>query len=96
MEPSQLSARERIIDAATDIFGTHGFKAATLRAIANLAGVNVAAVNYYFGDKQGLYGEVVQGTGRRFCHRSLLYKRGREDRPRGAHHAGDPRSQRRR
>lgn len=60
MEPSQLSARERIIDAATDIFGTHGFKAATTRAIANLAGVNVAAVNYYFGDKQGLYGEVIE------------------------------------
>lgn len=60
MEPSQLSARERIIDAATDIFGTHGFKAATIRAIANLAGVNVAAVNYYFGDKQGLYGEVIE------------------------------------
>ncbi len=60
MEPSQLSARERIIETATDIFGENGYKSTTIRMIAGRAEVNVAAVNYYFGDKQGLYAEVIE------------------------------------
>ncbi len=60
MEQNQISARERIIETATDIFGRNGFKATTIRMIAAEAGVNVAAVNYYFGGKEGLYAEVIE------------------------------------
>jgi AcrR family transcriptional regulator len=60
MEQAQLSARERIIEKATDIFGEHGFKATTVRMIAAEADVNVASINYYFKDKEGLYNEVIE------------------------------------
>jgi TetR/AcrR family transcriptional regulator, regulator of cefoperazone and chloramphenicol sensitivity len=53
--------RERIIDAAEKIFGRKGFKAATVREICKTAGVNLAAVNYYFGNKTELYRVVVSG-----------------------------------
>ena len=49
------SAKERLLDAATDIFGMYGYEAATTRMIAREAGVNIAAIPYYFGGKEGLY-----------------------------------------
>lgn len=60
MDPSQLSTRERIIEYAGDIFGKNGFKSTTIRMIATAADVNVAAINYHFRDKDGLYAEVIE------------------------------------
>lgn len=54
-----ITSRMRIIAAAGRIFGRKGFKAATVREICKSADVNLAAVNYYFGDKAGLYRTVV-------------------------------------
>jgi len=48
-------ARERILEAALKAFGTAGFKGATTRQIAEDAGVNLPALTYYFGGKEGLY-----------------------------------------
>lgn len=60
MDQTQRSTRERIIEFAGDIFGQKGFKETTIRAIAEAADVNVAAINYHFRDKEGLYTEVIE------------------------------------
>lgn len=49
------TTRERLLAAALDIFGNAGFEGASTRRIAEAAGVNLQAINYYFGSKQGLY-----------------------------------------
>ena len=51
-------ARTRILDTAEDLFAQAGPAAVTLRSIAASAGVNVAAVNYYFGSKEKLFEEM--------------------------------------
>ena len=52
--------RERILLAAGREFAERGYDAATIRDICAAAAVNVAAVNYYFGDKRRLYIESVK------------------------------------
>ena len=51
--------RDRLLEAAGSEFAAHGFEGATVRAICDRAGVNLAAVNYHFGDKERLYEAVV-------------------------------------
>ena len=50
-----VQARERILGAALRLFVDKGLAQASVRDIARAAGVNVAAIAYYFGDKAGLY-----------------------------------------
>jgi len=52
--------RERLLEAGQRLFADRGFKKVTVREICREAGANVAAVNYHFGDKLGLYREVLQ------------------------------------
>lgn len=48
-------ARERLLQAALAVFGETGFEAASTRRLAEAAGVNLAAIPYYFQSKHGLY-----------------------------------------
>ena len=51
--------RQKILNTAGAQFADKGYKGTTIREICRKAGVNVASVNYYFGDKETLYREVV-------------------------------------
>ena len=55
-----LGARARLLDAAAEIFGTYNLEGATTRQLAEHAGVNQAAIPYYFGGKEGLYFAVIE------------------------------------
>src|SRR6202008_1747229 len=52
---SGLDAKQRLIKAGLEIFGTFNLEGATTRQLAERAGVNQAAIPYYFGGKEGLY-----------------------------------------
>jgi AcrR family transcriptional regulator len=58
-EASEEKTRDKILSAAGEVFAEQGFEGATIRAITERAGVNVAAVNYHFRDKAELYTRVV-------------------------------------
>lgn len=55
-----LRTRDRLIEVAADLFADRGVAKTTVREICAAAGANVAAVNYHFGGKDGLYQAVVQ------------------------------------
>lgn len=52
---SKLATRQRVLEAACEVFAQKGYREATVQEICAAAGANVAAVNYYFGSKQKLY-----------------------------------------
>ena len=58
-EVTEEKTRDKILSAAAEVFAKQGFEGATIRAITERAGVNVAAVNYHFRDKAELYARVV-------------------------------------
>ncbi|PLX92586.1 MAG: TetR/AcrR family transcriptional regulator [Desulfuromonas sp.] len=62
IQPSET--KTRILDAAERCFALSGYHGASLRAITRDANVNLAAVNYHFGSKEGLIEAV-------FCRRIL-------------------------
>jgi TetR/AcrR family transcriptional regulator, regulator of cefoperazone and chloramphenicol sensitivity len=51
---------ERVIEAAGEVFARKGFDSATVREICTRGNANLAAINYYFGDKRRLYVEAVK------------------------------------
>jgi TetR/AcrR family transcriptional regulator, regulator of cefoperazone and chloramphenicol sensitivity len=56
--PEQSSGtRQRILKAAGEVFAEKGYRHATVAEICRLAGANIAAINYHFGNKETLYAE---------------------------------------
>jgi AcrR family transcriptional regulator len=51
--------RQKILDAAERLISEQGYAATSLRQIISEAGVNLAAVHYHFGSKEGLLDELV-------------------------------------
>ncbi len=54
------ATRERLLETAGAVFAEKGYRAATVREICQRAQANLAAVNYYFGDKERLYIESIK------------------------------------
>ncbi|MCB1643810.1 MAG: TetR/AcrR family transcriptional regulator [Pseudomonadales bacterium] len=53
------STQNRILDAAESLFIEFGYAGTSMRAITEKAGVNLAAINYHFGSKEGLFAATV-------------------------------------
>lgn len=74
----EIEPRQRLLDAATELFAERAFKDVSIREICEKAGgANVAAVNYYFRDNAGLYRELLESmlarwTAERERHAKLL------------------------
>ena len=56
----RADTRQRVLEAAGELFAEYGFRGTTVREISKRAGTNVATVNYYFGSKEKLYTAVLQ------------------------------------
>ena len=76
MSTSHFNTKERILGAAEELFAQHGFAGTSLRQVTSRADVNIAAVNYYFRDKRGLYTAVL-----RYAHEWALKKHPTDLRP---------------
>ena len=50
----QNSTREAILEAAEDLFSKNGFRAVSMREIAQASGANLGSITYHFGSKDGL------------------------------------------
>jgi AcrR family transcriptional regulator len=56
----EAGARERLLRVAARLFAEHGFNGVSVRTITAAAGVNLAAVSYYFGSKEGLLAAIYE------------------------------------
>lgn len=58
MAQQHFSTKDRLLHAAEELFAQQGFAATSLRQVTSRADVNIAAVNYHFGNKDNLVNEV--------------------------------------
>src|SRR5262245_29863451 len=50
--------RARVLEAAAEVFARDGFEGASLRRIADAAGIDIATLKYHVRDKPALFAEV--------------------------------------
>ncbi len=55
-----LQTRAKVLQAATEVFARDGFEGASLRQIAEVAGIDIATLKYHVGNKASLFAEVYQ------------------------------------
>ena len=54
------TTKDRILDAAEQLFADRGFAGASMRDITNRAGVNLSVIYYYFQSKEELFRAVIE------------------------------------
>jgi len=57
---SQSETRQRLLDAAGELFAEKGFRLTGTREICRKAGTDIAAIHYHFGNKENLYEAVLR------------------------------------
>src|SRR5262249_19239906 len=72
-----------LLQAGERLFAERGLKKVTVRELCQAARANVAAVNYHFGDKLGLYREVLQGAIAAMRETTEMVRRAGEGQPPG-------------
>jgi AcrR family transcriptional regulator len=60
MRQDGLATRRQLLEAGGQVFAEQGYAKATSKEICERANANVAAVNYHFGGKDGLYAAVLE------------------------------------
>ena len=59
-EDKELGVREKIFNAATELFALSGYHGTSMKDIAKQAGVNKALLFYYFNSKENLHHEIIK------------------------------------
>lgn len=80
---SAVPARQRILEAAEELFSARGYAATGVQEIADLARINKRMIFYYFGSKQGLYSAMAAASFEEVLHPAVEAGRRALD-------AGDP------
>jgi AcrR family transcriptional regulator len=65
MLPDNRSVRDKILAAAVQLFAKYGYHAATMRDIAQIAGIQAASIYYHYPSKQALLIEIMEAHMRR-------------------------------
>jgi AcrR family transcriptional regulator len=60
IESGGISAKDKIMDAAENLFASKGYDAATIGEIGKLAGVNSALLYYYFANKEAILRQLME------------------------------------
>lgn len=68
VETGTLVPRERILDAAEELFALNGYFGVTMRDITRKAHVDLALPNYHFGSKEELLRHVIARRAEQHCH----------------------------
>jgi len=62
MDHKETTTREVLMETAGRLFAELGVEGTSVRRIAEVAGTNIAAINYHFGTKENLHREVLMGV----------------------------------
>lgn len=61
---AHIASITAILDAAEEVFGTHGFDGGSMREIAGLAGISQSLLHYHYNNKATLYEAVFERRAR--------------------------------
>ena len=61
-DKSPPRSRQRLLDAAAELFNSKGYAATTVREIVKAAGVTKPVLYYYFKNKEGIFLELMRET----------------------------------
>ena len=75
------ATRARILEAAGELFAAQGYAEATNKAIAAMAQVDLASINYHFGNRGSLYQSVLAEAHHRLVNLTDLRQLADSDRP---------------
>lgn len=71
--------RTKILEAAFELFGRYGFEGTSVRQISTQSGVNLAAINYHFQNKDNLFWEIMARTYRDLDDEILIFSKESKD-----------------